>query len=177
MDVSIVIPTKNGGSLFDKVLTMIDKQETDYEYEVICVDSGSTDNTIEIIKKHNCILKQIDKTAPGQDKTRNYKASLGTAKYIIFITQDALPYDTHWIQNFIDGMKIDPEIVGGFGIHYPYPDCNIFDKRDLTLLFKGYGLTNTFYQLEDKERYKSEEGYRHLLSYYSENNSSMRRSI
>ena len=62
MDVSIVIPTKNGGSLFDKVLTMIDKQETDYEYEVICVDSGSTDNTIEIIKKHNCILKQIDKT-------------------------------------------------------------------------------------------------------------------
>ena len=52
MDVSIVIPTKNGGSLFDKVLTMIDKQETDYEYEVICVDSGSTDNTIEIIKKH-----------------------------------------------------------------------------------------------------------------------------
>ena len=53
MDVSIVIPTKNGGSLFDKVLTMIDKQETDYEYEVICVDSGSTDNTIEIIKKQN----------------------------------------------------------------------------------------------------------------------------
>ena len=177
MDVSIVIPTKNGGSLFDKVLTMIDKQETDYEYEVICVDSGSTDNTIEIIKKHNCILKQIDKTEFGHGKTRNLGASLGTGEYIIFITQDALPYDTHWIQNFIDGMKIDPEIVGGFGIHYPYPDCNIFDKRDLTLLFKGYGLTNTIYQLEDKERYKSEEGYRHLLSFYSDNNSCMRRSI
>ncbi len=177
MDVSIVIPTKNGGSLFDKVLTMIDKQETDYEYEVICVDSGSTDNTIEIIKKHNCILKQIDKTEFGHGKTRNLGASLGTGEYIIFITQDALPYDTHWIQNFIDGMKIDPEIVGGFGIHYPYPDCNIFDKRDLTLLFKGYGLTNTIYQLEDKERYKNEEGYRHLLSFYSDNNSCMKRTI
>ena len=52
-----------------------------------------------------------------------------------------------------------------------------FDKRDLTLLFKGYGLTNTIYQLEDKERYKNEEGYRHLLSFYSDNNSCMRRSI
>ena len=62
MDVSIVIPTKNGGALFDEVLTMIDKQETEYEYEVICVDSGSTDDTIDIIKRHHCILKQIDKT-------------------------------------------------------------------------------------------------------------------
>ena len=61
MDVSIVIPTKNGGALFDEVLTMIDKQETEYEYEVICVDSGSTDDTVDIIKRHHCILKQIDK--------------------------------------------------------------------------------------------------------------------
>lgn len=28
MDVSIVIPTKNGGNLFDEVLTAIDQQET-----------------------------------------------------------------------------------------------------------------------------------------------------
>ena len=50
-DVSIVIPTKNGGNRFDEVLTMIDCQKTQYTYEVICVDSGSSDNTIDIIKK------------------------------------------------------------------------------------------------------------------------------
>lgn len=33
-------------------------------------------------------------------------------------------------------MKMDPEIVGGFGIHYPYPDCNLLDKRDLTTILK-----------------------------------------
>ncbi len=76
MDVSIVIPTKNGGALFDEVLTMIDKQETEYEYEVICVDSGSTDDTVDIIKRHHCILKQIDKTEFGHGKTRNLGASL-----------------------------------------------------------------------------------------------------
>ncbi len=177
MDVSIVIPTKNGGELFDQVLTMIDKQETNYSYEVICVDSGSSDDTIEIIKKHNCILKQIPKEEFGHGKTRNLGASLGTGEYIIFITQDALPYDVHWIQNFIDGMKSDPEIVGGFGKHYPYPECNIFDKRDLALLFKGYGETNTIYQMEDKDRYEREEGYRHILAFYSDNNSCMRRDI
>lgn len=43
MDVSIVIPTKNGGHLFEKVLDAVFKQKTEYEYEVICVDSGSKD--------------------------------------------------------------------------------------------------------------------------------------
>lgn len=35
MDVSIVIPTKNGGHLFEKVLDAVFKQKTEYEYEVI----------------------------------------------------------------------------------------------------------------------------------------------
>ena len=51
MDVSIVIPTKNAGPLFEKVLDMIFSQKTIYEYEVICVDSGSKDQTLEVIKK------------------------------------------------------------------------------------------------------------------------------
>ena len=51
MDVTIVIPTKNAGKLFEKVLKKVFSQETTYEYEVVCVDSGSSDNTVEIIKK------------------------------------------------------------------------------------------------------------------------------
>ena len=61
MDATIVIPTKNGGKLLDDVLTQIDNQKTHYLYEIVCVDSGSSDNTVDIIKKHNCILKQISK--------------------------------------------------------------------------------------------------------------------
>ena len=60
MDVSIVIPTKNAGPLFEKVLDMIFSQKTIYEYEVICVDSGSKDQTLEVIKKYpHIITKEI----------------------------------------------------------------------------------------------------------------------
>ena len=38
VDVTIVIPTKNAGRLFEKVLKKVFAQETTYEYEVICVD-------------------------------------------------------------------------------------------------------------------------------------------
>lgn len=177
MDVTIVIPTKNGGNLLDEVLTEVDHQKTKYTYEVICVDSGSSDNTIDIIKTHNCILKQIPKEEFGHGKTRNLGASLGTGEYIVFITQDAKPASETWLENFINAMKIDDDIVGGFGIHYPYPDCNLLDKRDLYYHFKGFGEENTIYYLEDKERYKNEEGYRHLLSFFSDNNSCLKRSV
>lgn len=179
MDVTIVIPTKNAGPLLDKVLHAVFSQETEYTYEVICVDSGSKDKTIEIIKKYPCRLYQISPEEFGHGKTRNYGASKGTGEYIVFITQDALPASKKWLQNFIDAMKSDPEIVGGFGIHYTYPDCNIFDKRDLYYHFKNFGEKNTVFQLtdENREKYNKEEAYRHFLVFFSDNNSCIRRDI
>jgi rhamnosyltransferase len=179
MDVTIVIPTKNAGSLLDKVLHEVFTQETQYKYEVICVDSGSKDETINIIKKYPCKLFEIPADEFGHGKTRNYGASKGTGEYIIFITQDALPASKKWLQNFIDAMKSDPEIVGGFGIHYTYPDCNIIDKRDLYHHFKNFGEDNTIFQLtdENRERYNTEEAYRHFIVFFSDNNSCIRRDI
>ena len=177
MDVTIVIPTKNAGDILDKCLKSVFEQKTQYEYEVICVDSGSSDNTLEIINKYPARLFQIAPEDFGHGKTRNYGASKGTGEYIVFITQDAVPASDEWLENFINAMKIDKDIVGGFGIHYPYPDCNIIDKFDLQNFFKGFGEDNTIYYMEDKERYEKEEGYRHLLAFFSDNNSCVKREI
>ncbi|MDO5127352.1 MAG: glycosyltransferase [Eubacteriales bacterium] len=177
MDVTIVIPTKNGGELFNKVLDAIENQKTEYSYEVICVDSGSTDQTKEYVKKHNYSLYEIAPEEFGHGKTRNFGASKGTGEFIIFITQDALPVNDMWLQNFITAMKQDKEIAGGFGRHLPYPDCNLLDKRDITAHFDGFGKENTVVTLADKPRYLVDEGYRHFLAFYSDNNSCMRRDI
>lgn len=80
MDVSIVIPTKNGGHLFEKVLDAVFKQKTEYEYEVICVDSGSKDGTLDVIRKYPCRLFQIEPSEFGHGKTRNYGASKETER-------------------------------------------------------------------------------------------------
>jgi len=177
MDVSIVIPTKNAGKSFKHVLEMIFMQNTDFSYEVICVDSGSCDETINIINQFPVKLIKIAPSEFGHGKTRNLGAKNGTGEFIIFITQDALPVDNLWLDNFIKTMKNDPEIAGGFGRHIPYPNCNIFDKRDIERHFEGFGENGTIFFLEDKDRYNKDEGYRHMLAFFSDNNSCIRRSV
>ena len=177
MDVSIVIPVKNGGELLDKVLAKVFEQKTQYQYEVICVDSGSTDNSLEIIKKYPCKLYEVLPQDFGHGKTRNYGAGKGTGEFIIFLTQDALPVNEEWLENFINAMKVDEDAAGGFGRHLPYPGCNVLDDRDINLHFKGFGEKTTVHWLEDKARYDAEEEYRHFLAFFSDNNSCLRRSV
>lgn len=177
LDASIVIPTKNAGVGFSKVLDSVFSQKTSFDYEVICVDSGSSDETLQTIKKYPIRLYQIAPKEFGHGRTRNYGASKADGEFIIFITQDALPAHDSWLNNFICAMREDEDVVGGFGIHYPYPDCNIFDRRDLEAHFERFGSKNRIMYIDDPDRWDRDDACKHELCFFSDNNSCVRRSV
>lgn len=51
VDLSIVIPVYNASLLLNRCLDSVFNQETSYGFEVILVDDGSTDNSVELIKQ------------------------------------------------------------------------------------------------------------------------------
>jgi len=107
-EISIIMPTKNGGSLLDRVLTSVYSQKTDFTYEVVAVDSGSTDNTLEILKRYPVKLIQIPPTEFSHSKTRNYGATLaGASKYYVFLNQDAIPTDEQWLDNLVYSIEFE----------------------------------------------------------------------
>ena len=50
-DVSIVIPTYNGGDLFQQCLEGLVKQDFPGKFEIVVIDSGSSDSTVELAEK------------------------------------------------------------------------------------------------------------------------------
>ncbi|AEW77975.1 glycosyltransferase family 2 protein [Aggregatibacter actinomycetemcomitans] len=182
MKASIIIPLKNGGDIFKQVLSSVLLQKLDAPFEVIVIDSGSKDGSVEylnnIIKNHdNVRLYQIKPYEFGHGKTRNYGASLSKGEFLVFITQDALPANEFWLEEMIKPFSLDENIQGVFGKHLPYEDCDIFEKNNLYTHFNNFGKGIVVYKIEDKARYDSDEGYRHLLCFYSDNSSAMRKCI
>jgi glycosyltransferase involved in cell wall biosynthesis len=92
--VDIVIPTYNNKNISNTLEKVIDqKSNNSWEYKIILVDDGSTDDSIERIPENylNCINVYRLDTNQGRAKARNYGAKRGTGEYILFLDSDCQP--------------------------------------------------------------------------------------
>ena len=47
--VTVIIPVKNGGARLRECLAAVGTQSTDFRFDVLCIDSGSTDDSLESV--------------------------------------------------------------------------------------------------------------------------------
>ncbi len=177
MKVSILIPTKNGEEYLEECLTAVFKQKTSFDFEVVCVDSGSTDKTLEIVKNFSVKLFQIPPLEFNHGTTRNLLASKARGEYLVFITQDVVPVDENWLRNMIEPFEKDSEIAGIFGRQSPRIDCDPFQRKLLNEFMDSFGKELTIYQLKTDNREKEFEANKHVLTFFSSANSALRRSV
>jgi len=112
--VSVIIPVKNGADTIRRCLHGIFNQTIAEQLEVIVIDSGSEDDTLEIIKEFPVKLKQISSAQFNHGATRNLGAQLAEGEYIVMTVQDAIPADNLWLENMIRHFS-DPEVAGVCG--------------------------------------------------------------
>jgi rhamnosyltransferase len=121
---SVVIPTFQAGPGFDELLRRLFSQKTDFGYEVLVIDSGSTDGTLELARRHGASVHLIDPGEFDHGATRNLGASLSTGHYVVFLVQDALPVDSYWLATMVDNLDTDETVAGVYGRQIPRPDSS-----------------------------------------------------
>ncbi|GHF18532.1 hypothetical protein GCM10017044_11320 [Kordiimonas sediminis] len=177
---SVVIPTFNAGPRFRTVLESVTNQIAPWPYEVLIIDSGSTDETLEIIADFPTIrLHQIPSATFNHGGTRNLGVELTSGDFIAFLTHDAQPANERWLYNLVSALAHHETAAGAFGNHLPWPEASAFTKRDLLGHFKGLKEHPLLLSKDTNEkRYNAADpGWRQLLHFYSDNNSCMRRSV
>lgn len=97
IDLSVIIPVYNASALINRCLDSIFQQTTQYSYEIILVDDGSKDDSIELVKarkEKNIILYQQENFGPSA--ARNKGVELASGRYCAYL--DA---DDYWLDGFI----------------------------------------------------------------------------
>lgn len=174
---SVLIPVKNGGPLLGSVLDAVLGQVTPWPFEVIVMDSGSSDDSIAQARSRGVRVESVAPADFGHGRTRNLLASMASGDFLVFITQDAKPAHDRWLAHLVAGCDAAPDVAGAFGPHLAYPQARLVTRRELEQHFAGFGASLSVTRMEDAERFSRDPGYRQWLHFFSNNNSCLRRSV
>ncbi|MDB5180426.1 MAG: Rhamnosyl transferase [Candidatus Saccharibacteria bacterium] len=179
---TIFIPTYNGEKYLNEILKMIFKQDVDFLYNILIIDSGSTDKTIDIINKYKnkypdmVSFKQIDKNDFGHGKTRNQAAQIADGEYIVYLSHDAVPATKRWLYEMVKPFELNDKIKGVTGKQTPRPKCVPLLKYEINAVFKNLGTdagTTLFY----KDTFMKNPVYSDTVTFYSDVNSAAPRKF
>lgn len=174
---SVLIPVKNGGALLGEVLDAVLAQQAPWPFEVIAIDSGSSDDSVQRLRSRGVRVECIAAAEFAHGRTRNRLAELAQGEFLVYITQDAKPADAHWLRHLVEGCSSAPDVAGAFGPHLAHPGARHVTVCELQAHFAGFGAELSVVRLGDRARYENDVGYRQWLHFFSNNNSCLRRSV
>ncbi|MBI5634049.1 MAG: glycosyltransferase family 2 protein [Nitrospirae bacterium] len=145
--ISIIIPTYNAGQQIHCLCEALRSQAV--SSELIVIDSSSSDRTAEIAESFGARVLVVRAEDFDHGGTRTLAGKAATGDILIYMTQDALPFDKHSIGN-IAGLFDDQKIAASYGRQLPYPNATAFGAH---LRLFNYPETPYIRTLSDKEKY------------------------
>jgi rhamnosyltransferase len=133
MHASIVIRTLNESRYLDELLVAIRRQQLeDLSYEVVVVDSGSTDGTLDIARRHGCRIVHITREQFSFGRSLNLGCAEASGDALVMISGHCVPTDEQWLAKLCAPVAAGTaqysygRQLGGPRSHYS--ECRIFAK-------------------------------------------------
>ena len=100
-------------------------------YEVIVLDSGSQDRTLDIVRRFPV---QVESVLPEKftfGYALNYGATVARGEYVIFLSAHCAPCHHQWLRDLTAPLESDPSIAATYGQQKPRHGVNLFEEREL----------------------------------------------
>jgi len=117
--VSIIIRTKNEQRYIGIVLDYL-RQQTFQDFEIVIIDSGSTDKTLSIIKNYPIKLMKIKAKDYNPSYALNLAINKAKGKIMCIISAHSIPITDTWLEDGLENFK-DKSVVGVAGNYSTIP--------------------------------------------------------
>ncbi len=172
--VSVCYPTRNGARHLAASLAAVRAQRGDFELlEILAVDSGSADGTLEILARAGARVIEIPAAEFGHGRTRNLLAREAAGDVVVFLTQDATPADDRWLERLLEALERDPLLAGVWSRHEARPGCHPMERRQLAEL-EPFRVRPWLASARGRSGWPER---RDRLAWFSNNASAIRRSV
>jgi rhamnosyltransferase len=145
LSATVVLLVKNGAAHLDDLLSALVAQEVEGGLEVVAIDSGSTDASLAMLERAPVRLIRIAPREFDHGATRNRGAREARGRFVVFLTQDALPLDTRFVQRLAAALESDPKVAGAFARQVPRADADPLTRRELAAWVAAGDLPRTVY--------------------------------
>lgn len=115
---SIVMVMKNERRNLERSFDLISGQSFGGMVEIVYVDSGSTDGTIEFMRERGVEAICIPPADFHHGRTRNLAAEHARNDVLVFLSGDAIPLHKDWLRNLVAPFQ-DPRVGGVYGKQVP----------------------------------------------------------
>ena len=133
--ISVVIPVLNGGADLVRCLDAIGRQVLDEDVEIVVVDSGSQDGSVETARAHDARVHQIPASEFGHGRTRNLGAKLAHGETLVFTSQDAVGASETWLATLVSSLAEGQGVAGAYGRQLPHADATPPERYFLDFLY------------------------------------------
>ncbi len=118
--VSICLPTLDAMGDLERLLPALAVQRVQGGCELVAIDSDSADRTRQLLRLAGARVCRIPRQEFGHGKTRNAIARMAKGSVLVFLSQDAVPVGTGFIEALIAPLE-DPSVAGVTARVLPYP--------------------------------------------------------
>lgn len=129
--ISIVIRTYNEEKFLNSCLKRIKAQKILFDYEVIVVDSGSSDGTLSIANENGCLLVYIKKCDFTFGHSLNMGISVASGSVIVVLSAHCLPRGVFWLSKLIS-----PILSGKFQLSFGSHEADISARSSEYIFFR-----------------------------------------
>ncbi len=156
------MPTWNAGPLLDEVLAAVRAQRSPAFDELVAVDSGSRDGTVERLLASGFRVASIPQKDFDHGGTRDRGIAMSTGDVVVLLVQDATLQGTDWLAKMVAPFA-DPDVVGVWSRQIPRAKCQPVMKRRI-LGWPGWGDGVTVKRLAAGQRLEDLQPFERLFT-------------